>query len=216
VRVVDSGVGIPRDMLPRVFDMFVQVGRSLERSQGGLGIGLTLVRGLVDMHGGSVEAASAGPGEGATFTIRLPLAQADAPSAPESTGHGDPGQRRILVVDDNVDAAESLAMLLELDGHVTQIAASGEEALEAAPGFQPDTVFLDIGLPRMNGYEVARRLRADPRMSAGLRLIALTGWGSEDDRRKAQEAGFDRHLVKPVDPEGLAQVLAFPAGITRL
>jgi PAS domain S-box-containing protein len=209
VRLQDSGVGIPPDMLPQVFDMFTQVGQSIDRAQGGLGIGLTLVRRLVEMHGGTVSAESAGIGQGSVFTVRLPLAPSvvateDAAPASESELGA---RRRVLVVDDNVDAAESLAMLLGLEGHETRMAHTGEEALAVAREFIPDTIFLDIGLPVMNGYEVARQIRADDAFDPQPRLIALTGWGAEDDRRQAHAAGFDTHLVKPVDPSVLGRIL---------
>jgi len=211
VKVSDTGIGIPAEMLPKVFDMFTQIGRPMEGSHSGLGIGLTLVRRLVEMHGGSVEAESAGPGLGSTFTVHLPLA-ADRSEPRESmrstrNACGDAAMR-ILVVDDNVDAAESLAMLLELNGHHTRLAHTGESALAAAAEFQPQAVFLDIGLPGLNGYEVARRLRASSNPQQRLLLIALTGWGTEEDRRQAHAAGFDRHLVKPVDLDKLVDALA--------
>jgi signal transduction histidine kinase/ActR/RegA family two-component response regulator len=210
VRVSDTGIGIPSDMLPRVFDIFTQVGRSVDQSQGGLGIGLTLVRRLVEMHGGSVEAQSAGAGMGSTFIVRLPLAtNGGEPIAnqPERHTPHSKARLRVLVVDDNVDAAESLAMLLELDGHQTRIAHTGESAVDVALGFVPDAAFIDIGLPGLNGYEVAQRLRADASMHEALLLVALTGWGSDEDRRRAQGAGFDLHLVKPVDFDKLNEVL---------
>jgi signal transduction histidine kinase len=210
VRVSDTGVGIPADMLPYVFDMFTQVGRSIERSQGGLGIGLTLVRRLVELHGGAVTAESQGAGQGSSFVVTIPLAVTEeattargpAPAAPAARGAG----LRILVVDDNVDAAEALAMLLELRGYQTRVAYTGLLALDAASEFRPQVVFLDIGLPGINGYEVARRLRADTILPQPL-LVALTGWGSDEDRRQAHAAGFDQHLVKPVDSSKLAAVL---------
>ena len=206
VRVCDTGIGIPAEMLSRVFDIFTQVGRSIDHSQGGLGIGLTLVRRLLDMHGGSVVAESAGINQGSTFTVKLPLARRgetpEAVVAPAATQR----VRRILIVDDNTDAAETLAMLLNLEGHLTRVAHDGEAALNAAVEFQPDTVFLDIGMPGMNGYETAQRLREAH--GNAMRIIALTGWGAEEDRRLANHAGFDRHLVKPVDPAVLASALA--------
>ena len=203
LRVRDTGMGIPADMLPRVFDMFTQVGRTLERSQGGLGIGLTLVRRLVEMHGGTVEVESPGPDLGTTFTVRLPLAEED-----EHTRHAPiaraaepaPGTLRVLVVDDNTDGAESLAMLLRLSGHQTRTAHTGPDGLAAARAFRPDIVFLDIGLPGMSGYEVAEQLRTEYG-TKGPVLIALTGWGSEGDRRRSREVGIDHHLTKPVDAQ---------------
>jgi CheY-like chemotaxis protein len=193
-------------MLPRVFDMFMQVGRSIDHSQGGLGIGLTLVRRLLEMHGGTVSAESGGIDQGSTFIVRLPLgAPVETPAVVVAPAALQPA-RRILVVDDNTDAAESLAILLNLDGHTTRVVHDGESALSAATEFLPDAVFLDIGMPGMNGYETARRLRGTH--GGSLRLIALTGWGTEQDRRLAQDAGFDHHLVKPVDPAMLGPVLA--------
>lgn len=211
--VRDSGIGIPKEMLPRIFDMFTQVGASLDRSQGGLGIGLTLVRKLVEMHGGTVSAASAGAGAGSTFTVRLPLALAAAeagPEGPPAVALPEPipsGGRRVLIVDDNVDAAEILGQLLSFVGHTISLGHSGPAALEAVRSFRPDVLLLDIGLPGMNGYEVARHLRADP-AAAGLVIVALTGWGTEDDRRRTREAGFDHHLTKPVEPEEIERLLA--------
>jgi signal transduction histidine kinase/ActR/RegA family two-component response regulator len=205
VRVSDTGIGIPEDMLTRVFDIFMQAGPSVDHSQGGLGIGLTLVRRLLEMHGGTVRAESGGPDKGATFVVTLPLAaQAELPAAVVNSA-APASARRILIVDDNADAADSLAMLLDLEGHSTRVENDGESALIAAAEFKPDTVFLDIGMPGMNGYETARRLREAHGDS--MRIIALTGWGAEEDRRLAHEAGFDRHLVKPVDPTMLASTL---------
>jgi len=205
VRVRDTGVGIPADMLPDVFDMFTQVGQSIERSQGGLGIGLTLVRRLVEMHDGTVSAHSDGPSLGSTFVVTLPLAPAqDTTSDPEDVEPIAPGLR-VLVVDDNVDAAEMLAMLLELRGHQISLAHNGRRALELAAELSPQVIFLDIGLPGLNGYEVARQIRA----GAGTppMLVALTGWGTDEDRRQSAAAGFDTHLVKPVDLAKIEAVL---------
>ena len=210
VGVRDNGIGIPAEMLPQVFDLFTQVARTLDRSQGGLGIGLTLVRSLVELHGGSVHAASEGPGRGSEFVVRLPALPADLPRNDERkavTARAPPTiSHRILIVDDNVDSAESLAMLLELTGHIARTAHDGPAALETALAFRPRVVLLDIGLPRMDGYEVARRLRQDPAY-AGMTVIAMTGYGQEEDRRRSKEAGFDRHLVKPVDPDELQDLL---------
>src|SRR6516225_3896337 len=215
LRVRDTGIGIPPDMLPRIFDLFVQAERRLDRSQGGLGIGLTLVRRLVEMHGGTVTAHSEGPGKGSEFVVRLPALTAEekgellrkppevqqpvAPTAP----------RRILVVDDNVDAAESLAVLLRLDGHEVRVASDGPEALAAAQADPPEMVVLDLGMPGMDGFEVARRLRLLPG-TKGTLLVAMTGWAQEDDRRRCYEAGFDGHLPKPVEWDALRQFLAHP------
>lgn len=211
VRVKDTGIGLAEEMLPRVFEMFTQIQRTGEGAQTGLGIGLALARRLVEMHGGTVTAESAGPGQGSTFTVRLPLAVAPAGVTPAmeqaSATAPTPGRRRILVVDDNVDAAETLAMVLESSEHEIRTAHAGGEALSTARIFDPDFVFLDIGLPDMDGYAVARQIRADPRLRRAV-LIALTGWGSEDDRRRSAEAGFDVHLTKPVEITLLEGVLS--------
>ena len=202
VAVTDTGVGIAADMLGRVFEMFAQVTKSIDRAQGGLGIGLALVKRLVEMHGGTIAADSPGLGRGSTFTVRLPLA-AEAggtpPSRPGAAVLAPPvDRRRVLVVDDNRDGAESLAMLLEIAGHEIRTAYSGPEALAAARIFFPEVAFLDIGLPGMDGHEVARQLRADPALG-GILLVALTGLGSVDDRSRSSEAGFDHHLTKPAE-----------------
>jgi signal transduction histidine kinase/DNA-binding response OmpR family regulator len=213
IRVRDTGIGIPGEMLASVFDLFTQVDRSLDRSQGGLGIGLTLVRQLVEMHGGSVAARSEGLGRGAEFEVRLPALPAEV--VPEPAGAvpaGLPGRgpgRRVLVVDDNRDAAESLALLLDVAGHQSRVAHDGPSALAAADEYSPEVVLLDIGLPGMDGYEVCRRMRARPATRRAL-LVALTGYGQEEDQRRAREAGFDHHLIKPADLEVLAGLLASP------
>ena len=211
VRVRDTGVGIAAEMLPRIFEMFSQVDRSLERSQGGLGIGLALVRRLVEMHGGTVEARSDGLGKGSEFVVRLPvLVAADAGAASwrlensEKVAAGP--KRRILVVDDNRDAADSLGMMLSLMGNETRTAHDGLEAVEAAAAFRPDVMLLDIGLPKLNGYDVCRRIREQP-WGKGMVIVALTGWGQEEDRRRSSEAGFNQHMVKPVDPAALEKLL---------
>lgn len=210
VRVRDTGVGIPPDMLPKVFEMFTQVDRSLERSQGGLGIGLTLVKVLVELHGGSVEARSDGPGQGSEFVVRLPVEPTAVPVAgpPSESGEraGPPGTCRILVADDNVDSAASLALMLKIMGHEVRTANDGLQAVEVAAAFRPDVILLDIGMPNLNGYEACRRIREGP--GEGAVLVALTGWGQDEDRRRSREAGFDHHLVKPVDPVALAKLLA--------
>jgi PAS domain S-box-containing protein len=199
VTVADTGLGIPRDSLGAVFGMFAQVNRTLDRAQGGLGIGLALAKRLIEMHGGSIAAESEGLGRGATFTVRLPLA-AGAPAEPEAGTAMPVGETRtrVLVVDDNVDAAESLAMMLGLEGHDVRVAFSGTEGLLVACQFVPRVAFLDIGMPGMSGYELATRLREEPALE-GLRLVAVSGWGGEADKRRAREAGFDRHLTKPVN-----------------
>jgi len=207
--VRDNGKGIPAEMLDRVFEMFTQVDRSLEGTQGGLGIGLTLVRRLVYMHGGSVSVESAGPGQGSEFTIRLPilLASEEQDSNSDGVAPAATHQRRILVVDDNRDAATSMARMLELLGHQTCLAFDGPEAVEAADKFRPEVVLLDIGLPKLNGYDVARKIREQP-WGREIVLIALTGWGQEEDQRRSHEAGFDFHLTKPVSIEKIGQLLA--------
>jgi PAS domain S-box-containing protein len=206
VRVSDTGRGIGPELLPRIFDLFVQGEQAAERAQGGLGIGLTLVRRLVELHGGRVEAASAGAGTGSTFTVSFPRLPAPRPPA------GDPRRRRVppqrtLVVEDNDDAREMLRTLLQLDGHVVWEAANGIAGLAAALEHRPDVAVIDIGLPEMDGYEMARKLRASESLKH-VKLIALTGYGQADDARRAHEAGFDLHVVKPVDPERLADALA--------
>jgi PAS domain S-box-containing protein len=208
VTVKDNGAGIPPERLDSIFEMFNQVQGSLERSQGGLGIGLTLVRRLVQMHGGSVQAESAGEGKGAEFVVRLPIHEPRPAASPEPAPAREPSAaRRILVVDDNHDSAESLAMLLSITGNQTSTAHDGAEALDAAARHRPDVVLLDIGLPTLNGYEVCRRIREEP-WGKEMVLIALTGWGQDEDRRKSQEAGFDGHLVKPVNYPALMALLA--------
>jgi two-component system CheB/CheR fusion protein len=194
--------------LPQVFDLFVQAERALARSQGGLGIGLTLVRRLVEMHGGQVTARSAGQNRGSEFVIRLPVLHDARPAKrPAAATPKDGAPLRVLVVDDNADAADSLAMLLRTDGHKVEVAYDGAAALEAARAQQPEVVFLDIGLPILNGYEVAKRLHQRQDVPRPL-VVALTGYGQEEDRRQAAAAGFDRYLVKPVDPTELTGLLA--------
>jgi CheY-like chemotaxis protein len=205
ISVRDNGTGIAPDLLPHIFDLFVQSKRTLDRAQGGLGIGLSVVKRLIEMHGGTVSASSAGVGQGATFTIRLPRV-VRATVAAESAPAPPVNRRRTLVVDDNHDAAESLAMLLALDGHEVEAVFTPEQALERVATFPPEVMLLDIGLPGMDGYEIARRVRAMPG-GPQIRLIALTGYGQTDDRRKALAAGFDEHLVKPVEPGKLAQAM---------
>jgi signal transduction histidine kinase len=206
--VEDTGAGIPVDLLPRIFELFVQGERTLDRAQGGLGIGLTLTRALVEMHGGTVEAHSAGPGRGATFTIRLPRIPAPgAPARAAAPAPANPRPRRIVVVEDNVDARDMLRLQLERDGHEVHVAATGPSGVELAESVRPDVVFIDIGLPGFDGYEVARRIRAED-WGKEILLVALTGYGQADDRRRALDAGCDVHLTKPVFPERLAEILS--------
>jgi PAS domain S-box-containing protein len=215
LRVRDTGIGIHPEMLPRVFNLFVQVERRLDRSQGGLGVGLTLVRKLVEMHGGTATAHSEGPGKGSEFVVRLPALseerkeelrrkQVNAKQPVDSSP-----ARRLLVVDDNADAAESLAVLFRLEGHEVRVACDGPAALAAARASPPEVVVLDLGMPGMDGFEVARRLRKQPTLKDTL-LVALTGWAQEEDRRRCFEAGFDGHLPKPVDLDALRQFLVHP------
>ena len=207
--VKDNGIGIAPESMPKIFEMFSQVDGVAGRSDGGLGIGLALVKGITELHGGKVEARSGGLGFGSEFIVHLPLvARPQATSRPVT----DPAQapstrRRILVADDNRDAAESLAMLLEMAGHEVRVAHLGRSALSLAQMFRPDTALLDIGMPDLSGYEVAQSLRREP-WAANIRLIAHTGWGQDSDRRRALEAGFDHHLIKPVDPDQLTGLIA--------
>jgi PAS domain S-box-containing protein len=209
VSVRDDGIGIDGDMLGRIFDMFTQVDRSLEKSQGGLGIGLTLARRLVEMHDGSVEARSNGTDQGSEFVVRLPLTPPRVEAPPKSAGPKPAALRgtRILVVDDNQDSADSLAMVLRLKGNDIRTAYDGLEAVEAAEAFHPELILLDIGLPKLNGYDVARRIRLQA-WGRDVILVALTGWGQDEDRRRSQEAGFNFHIVKPVDIAALENLLA--------
>ena len=210
IRVRDNGIGIAADQVPRIFDMFAQVDSSLERQQSGLGIGLTLVKHLVEMHGGAVEARSAGIDQGSEFIVRLPNLPETTNLTPSQTAGAAPTltpSRRILVVDDNRDAASSLARLLQLAGHETRLAHDGVEAVTAAAAFKPDVALLDIGLPELNGYDAAQAIRAQP-SGMDIVLVALTGWGQEEDRRRSKSAGFDVHMVKPVDYPALTKLLA--------
>jgi signal transduction histidine kinase len=209
VSVRDNGIGIASDILPQVFDMFAQSDHSTARNHGGLGIGLTLVRGIVEMHGGEVEARSAGPRLGSEFVVRLPLAENFQPasSSPElPPSNAGLSRQRILVVDDNRDAAESLAMLLKVLGAEVDVVHDGPAALAALEDRRPAVVLMDIGMPGMDGYQVAQLIRQDPRFH-DITLIALTGWGQEEDRRRAHASGFDHHLLKPVDIQALQTLL---------
>ncbi|MGV3493628.1 MAG: response regulator [Ramlibacter sp.] len=214
--VQDTGIGIDADALDKVFEMFAQVPSTEAKPQGGLGIGLSLVQSLVALHGGSVSAASAGAGKGSTFTVRLPLGEAAGAQAgtPPSAQAGTTGQLQVLVVDDNTDAAESLGVLLDIEGHAAHIAHTGAEALQVAQTQPLDVVFLDIGLPDMSGYDVARRLRLLPGLQKTL-LVALTGWGTQDDRKRTSEAGFDRHLTKPAELPAVEELLRTAAEAKR-
>jgi CheY-like chemotaxis protein len=207
IRVRDTGIGIAAEDLARVFDLFAQVDSSVGRSEGGLGIGLALVRQLVEMHGGTVEARSAGPRCGSEFIVRLPAAPAVAPPPRAEPEAPSARHLRILVVDDNRDAASSLAILLGIAGHMTHTAHDGLAALEAARSHSPDAVLLDIGLPGLDGYEVAKRMR-EAHGGERLILVAITGWGQDADRRRSAESGFDAHLVKPVEGATLLELLA--------
>jgi PAS domain S-box-containing protein len=211
IRVKDTGIGIPTQTLPRIFDMFTQVDRSSERSEGGLGIGLTLVQRLVEMHGGTVEARSDGPGKGSEFVVRLAVAEVKDQGPQGAACDGEKGAaaagRRILVVDDNRDVADSLGMLLRMMGNEVHTAHDGLEAVGAAAAFRPDMVLLDLGLPKLNGFEAARRIR-DQDGGTDMVLVAVTGWGQEEDRRRSKEAGFDHHMTKPVDFAALQELLA--------
>ncbi len=210
VSVRDEGVGIQADMLDRIFDMFAQVERRQPSPHDGLGVGLTLVKRLVELHGGTVSAASDGAGTGSCFTVRLDLFpvpdEVAHPAPTASDAHEGPPRARILVADDNYDAAQSLALMLSMEGHEVRTAGDGLEALRIAEEFRPQLVLLDIGMPKLDGYETVRRLRERPWSESTL-VFALTGWGQEEDRERAREAGFDRHLVKPVDPDALSQLL---------
>jgi CheY-like chemotaxis protein len=211
MRIEDSGIGIPEHLLPRIFELFVQGDRSLDRTEGGLGIGLTLVRRLAELHGGSVEAASFGPDRGSRFTMRLPAIPAPSLASdkddPALNPSGQPfKRRRILVVEDNRDALETLRMSLSAAGHEVYQAKHAREALASASVLRPDVAIVDLGLPDIDGYEIARRLRQREENRA-LRLIALTGYGSPEDRKRTTEAGFDAHLLKPLDYEKLTSLL---------
>ena len=202
--IQDNGVGITQENLASAFDLFTQGERSLDRAQGGLGIGLSLVKGLVEMHGGRVEGSSAGPNQGCVFTIHLPLdvLERAAPTAPLEPTDAERAARRILVVDDNTDAAESMQLILQRNGHEVAVVHDGVQALEAARGFLPEVVLLDIGLPGMDGFQLATALRALPETRTA-RIIAVSGYGQDKDRARSAQAGFDLHLVKPVDPARL-------------
>ena len=210
VTITDTGIGIPPELLPMIFEMFAQLDRSLERQHAGLGVGLSLARRLIELHGGTLEAFSDGPGRGTRFVISMPSvvesSGAPAPAGDEAAGEPASARRRILLADDNEDFVSSFALILRAMGHEVSVAHDGQEALAAAITFRPEVAFLDIGLPKLNGYDLARRLRAlDP--ARHLVLIAVTGWGQDHDKQQARDAGFDHHMVKPVAPEEITAIL---------
>jgi signal transduction histidine kinase len=209
--VRDTGIGIAAEAMPRIFELFTQIPSERASTTGGLGIGLALVRALVELHGGEIHASSAGVDQGSEFLVRLPLfsavqAEGDAPHAPAKDGPALPVRRNILIADDNQDALESLALMLRMEGHEVHCASDGEEALSIAVQRRPEILVLDVGMPKLDGCEVARRIRAES-WGRDAVLVALTGWGQEIDRRRSREAGFDMHLVKPVDPATLCDML---------
>ncbi len=208
LRVRDSGVGIAPELLPRIFDLFTQAERTLDRSQGGLGIGLSLVQRLVEMHGGRVEVYSS-LGSGSEFVVRLPVVASSVPPPAPTTEPAQPAKAllRVLVVDDNVDSAVTVGMLLKATGHEVRVAHDGPAALEVASEYKPAVVLLDIGLPGMDGYEIAQRLRQQPQLG-NVTLVAMTGYGQESDRQRSREAGFNHHLVKPIDFDMVRKILA--------
>jgi signal transduction histidine kinase/ActR/RegA family two-component response regulator len=207
VTVSDTGEGIAKELLPHMFDLFVQAGPATARAHSGLGIGLALARRLVEMHGGEIAGHSDGPGRGSTFVITMPLTTSAAVGSAPLPQRAAQIASRIVVIDDNADAATTLAMLLEELGGTARVAHDGESGLEAVSTFQPDIVFLDIGMPRMDGYDVCRRIRQQPSPRPRV-IIAVTGWGQAQDKQRALDAGFDAHLTKPVDPAVLGQMLA--------
>jgi len=208
IRVIDNGIGLDREALATVFEMFRQAG-DRNGTEGGLGIGLTLARQLVEMHGGSIEAHSEGEGQGAEFAIRLPLAATTAPrkeQQPSPASDGQPARLKVLVVDDNADLVEMLSMVVEAAGHHVRKAFDGRSGISAALEYQPDLILLDVGMPDMHGTEVAKELRRH-REVAGARIVALTGWGQAEDRQRTADAGFDDHLTKPADPGQIQRIL---------
>jgi CheY-like chemotaxis protein len=212
VAIDDDGIGIPQAALSTIFDMFSQIDRSIERSKGGLGIGLALVKGLVEMHGGSVVAASPGPGRGSTFTVRLPAIdpRPEQQDAGRSAGQAAANSgRRVLVVDDNEDSAATMALMLKLLGHQVQTANDGLEAIATAEAFRPEVILMDMGMPRLNGYDATRQIREKP-WGGAMIVVALTGWGQESDRARSKAAGCDAHLVKPVSLPVLKKLLEGP------
>jgi two-component system, sensor histidine kinase len=210
IRVRDTGIGIPPGLLPRVFDLFVQGGRAIERTQGGLGIGLTLVRRLVELHGGRVHASSGGVGQGSIFTVRLPAVTPPPHATQTSTPADATARRRVLLVEDNEDARQMIAFMLRKAGHEVYEAADGMAGVETAFRERPNIAIVDVGLPGLDGYEVAQRIRANPETNSMV-LVALTGYGLPEDKRRAAEAGFAEHLMKPVDFDQLRRVICLPA-----
>jgi CheY-like chemotaxis protein len=215
----DAGIGIPSDALPHIFDMFSQAIRSRDLAEGGLGIGLSLVRGIVEQHGGHVVARSEGPGKGSEFVVTLHASRADAVTEPSQARRPEiKNPRRVLVADDNHDSADSLAAMLALMGHDALAVYDGAAAVDRAPSFQPHVILLDLGMPTVDGYEAARRIRQQA-WSNGVVLVAVTGWGQDEDRAKAKSAGFDFHLTKPAHPETLERLLrdlaASPRGVPK-
>jgi len=208
ISVSDNGIGIPPEVLADVFAMFSQVKSSQDRSEGGLGIGLALAKGLVALHGGTIEAQSAGTGRGSEFIVRLPRKTIERrrPNDFVPKGGIQPQAQKILIADENRDAADSLAMLLRLDGHDVTVVHDGNRAIEAIRAERPDIAFLDIGMPKLNGYDVAQQVRQE--FGATVRLIAVTGWGQTTDKERARAAGFDQHFTKPVEPERLSEILS--------
>jgi CheY-like chemotaxis protein/two-component sensor histidine kinase len=214
LQVEDTGMGIPPDLLPHIFELFIQGERGLDRAQGGLGIGLTLVQRLVDLHEGAIEASSAGPGRGSRFTVRLPAIPRPAVQPAPSRAGAPSAPRRVLVIEDNDDSRDMLRQVLEHAGHEVHDAGDGPQGVDAALRLEPDVALIDVGLPELDGYEVARRIRAQARQD--MLLVALTGYGLAEDRERALAAGFDLHLVKPIDFDRLFDVLAAaPAGRDR-
>ena len=209
--VQDNGIGIPAEERQRIFEMFAQLGQPLKGGEAGLGIGLTLVKSLIELHGGRIDVHSEGRNRGSTFGVWLPLAPPPKPAAPQADEApaqpiaGEP--RRVLIADDNVGAAEMLALVVEAAGHQVRLAADGAEAVRVADGFRPEIILMDLGMPRMDGYEAARQIRSRP-WGSKVELVALSGWGQPEDKRRSREAGFDAHLVKPAEPEAINRLLA--------
>jgi signal transduction histidine kinase/ActR/RegA family two-component response regulator len=209
ITVADTGIGIPQEMLPRIFDMFTQLQAHRDRTLGGLGIGLSLAKRLVELHDGTIEARSEGPGRGTSLIVRLPAAQGapdEAPAPVPQAAHRAPGDCRVLIAEDNADAAEMMQMMLQVKGYDVRVARDGMDAVAIASTFEPDIAFLDIGMPLMDGYEAARRIRE--MLGTRVVLIALTGWGQDEDKRRSREAGFDHHLTKPPEPEMIERLIA--------